>query len=81
MAEQVVCVIAQPPQKFSASDDFALWFKKVQPVPRGSRGPKREKSKGIASLHDNTAFHVVGQLGLLKTDNYDALKQADSPVK
>ena len=76
MAERVVRVSARPPQKFSASDDFALWLKRFNLYLEEAEVPREKRAKELLSLLDDTAFRVVGQLGLLETDNYDALKQS-----
>ena len=84
MAERVVRVSARPPQKFSASNDFALWLKRFNLYLEEAEVPREKRAKELLSLLDDTAFRVVGQLGLLETDNYDALKNLwkdSSPLK
>ena len=81
MAERVVRVSARPPQKFSTSDDFALWLKRFNLYLEEAEVPREKRAKELLSLLDDTAFRVVGQLGLLETDNYDNLWKGSSPLK
>ena len=67
MAKQIVHVSARLQQKFSASNEFALWLKRFNLYLEEAEVPREERAKALLSLLNDATFRVVGQLGLLET--------------
>ena len=76
MTERVVRASVRPPPKFSSSDDFALWLRRFNLYLEEAEVPREKRARESLSLLDDSAFRVVGQLGLIETDDYDVLKQS-----
>ena len=76
MSERVVRASVRPPPKFSSSDDFALWLRRFNLYLEEAEIPREKRARELLSLLDDSAFRVVGQLGLIETDDYNVLKQS-----
>ena len=75
MAERIRASV-RPPTKFSPKDDFTLWLRRFQWYLEEAEVPAPKRAKELLSLLDDSAFRVVGQLGLLEVDDFDTLRDA-----
>ncbi len=71
----VVRMSARPPSKFSTSTDFSLWIQRFEIYLTEAGIPAEKRAKELLSLLDDASFRVVNQLGLVGSDDYDALKK------
>ena len=66
---------ARPPAKFTSSTDFNLWIQRFELYVDEAGIPPEKRAREILSLLEDEPFRVVSQLGLILTDDYDAIKK------
>ena len=66
---------AHPPARFTPLTDFNLWIQRFELYVDEVGIPPEKQAREILSLLEDEPFRVISQLGLILTDDYDAIKK------